>query len=386
MSILFSRRDNGSPFPEPIVPPFPNAFSGTTGDSAMQLDAVWGCVRLLADTVAMLPLQALDLKNDIQIPLPFTKWPALLSMPAPGLTMSEWLRQMMISLLLRGNAFAVWSGDVRQGGQLTPLNPDIVRVSMEGGQKVIRVKGVPMPNIFHMTGYVMPGDVMGMSPIAYHSTLLQTQSSIDSFARGYFQDAPHPASILSTDKPVNSQQAKEIKDRVIASVPSREPLVLGLGLTMQSLSISPEESQFLQTLQVGTTRIARIFGVPPEMIGGGIPGTSMTYANVTQRALDFLTYSVQGWLTRFEQAISNVLPNRQHTRFDTNELIRMTPNDQAIADRWRVGQGIKTINEARADMGLEPVEWGDQPYLPGMSMAAAGQAVIAEAAGKNEEI
>jgi len=385
MSLLFSKRD-GSPFPEPIIPPFPLAYGGTSADNAMRLDAVWACVRLLSDTVAMLPLQALDIRSDTEVPLPSKRWPSLLVEPAPGLTMSDWLRQMMISLLLRGNAYAEWTGDVRQGGQLIPLAPDRVRLTVENGQKVYRVNGIVKPNIFHMTGYVMPGDISGMSPIGYHATMIQTQMDIDAFARGYFQDAPHPAAVLTTDKPINQTQAKEIKDRVMSSVPSREPLVLGLGLNMTTLSVSPEESQFLATQQYGVSRIARIFGVPPEMIGGGAQGSSITYANVTQRALDFLTYSVQHWLMRFEQSISNVLPNRQHTRFDTDELIRLAPTDAATVDRWRVGQGIKTINEARAQLGYAPVSWGDEPYLPGMSPAAAGQAVAAEAAGTNEEI
>lgn len=381
MSLLFKR--DSSPFPEPIVPPFPGAFGGTTADSAMRLDTVWACVRLLADTVSMLPLQALDTRNGIDVPSRTV--PRLLIQPSTGLTMSDWLRQMMISLLLRGNAFADYTTGT-QGGQLRPLNPDTVQVRVEDGQKVYRVNGVAKPNIFHMTGYVMPGDVTGMSPIGHAATMLQTQASIDQFARGYFQDAPHPASILTTDKPVNQQQAKEIKDRVMSAVPSREPLVLGLGLSMNTLSVSPEESQFLQTQQFGVTRICRIFGVPPEMVGGGIPGASMTYANVTQRALDFLTYSVQGWLTRFEQSISNVLPKQQHTRFDTKELIRMTPVDSATVDKTRIGQGSLTINEVRADLGREPVPWGDTPYLPGMSPVAAGKAVDQAAAGVNEEI
>ena len=383
MSVLF-KRDGGSPFPEPIVPPYPSAFGGSGVDSAMRLDTVWACVRLLSDTVSMLPLQALDVKKESEYPLPWKQWPKLLKDPAPGMTMSEWLRQMMISLLLRGNAYARWTGNPREGGQLIPLDPGDVSVRIEDGQVVYRVQGIVTPNVFHMRGYTMPGEVVGLSPISYASTMLQTQMSIDQFARGYFRDAPHPASVVTTDQPINQVQAQAIKDRIMAAGTSREPLVLGSGIGMKALSVTPEESQFLETQRVGVQKICRIFGVPPEMVGGS-SGNSITYANITQRALDFLIYSVQPWLTRFEQSISQILPDRQHTRFDTKELVRMSPTDMAQVDRWRVAQGIRTINEARSDLGLEPVLWGDEPYLPGMSPAAAGNAVNAEAAGINEE-
>lgn len=308
--------------------------------------------------------------------MPAKNQPSLLTSPTVRLSMQEWLAQMMCSLLLRGNAYAEWTPG--GGGQLVPLNPDKVKVTVEDGKVIYRVGGEIRSNIFHMTGKVMPGDVVGLSPISYASQMLQTAMSIDAFARGYFQDAPHPASVLQSDQPINQDQARQIKDRVMAAGQSREPMVLGLGLKMETLSVTPEESQFLATQQFNVERICRIFGVPPQMVGGGSSGQNITYANITQRRLDFLTFSVQGWLTRFENALSPLLPGRQHVRFDTSALIRMTPMDQAIVADKYVKTGVVTINKVRADMGLETVPWGDEPYLPGMSSAAAGATVSSE--------
>ena len=375
MGVLFSRRDQ-SPFPEPIVPPYPLAYGGTSVDNAMQLDAVWACVSLLSETVGMMPVLAYDVKAGKDAPMPAKNQPSLLTSPTVRLSMQEWLAQMMCSLLLRGNAYAEWTPG--GGGQLVPLNPDKVRVTVEDGKVIYRVGGEIRSNIFHMTGKVMPGDVVGLSPISYASQMLQTAMSIDAFARGYFQDAPHPAAVLQSDQPINQDQARQIKDRVMAAGQSREPMVLGLGLKMETLSVTPEESQFLATQQFNVERICRIFGVPPQMVGGGSSGQNITYANITQRRLDFLTFSVQGWLTRFENALSPLLPGRQHVRFDTSALIRMTPMDQAIVADKYVKTGVVTINKVRADMGLEPVPWGEEPYLPGMSSAAAGATVSSE--------
>lgn len=373
MSVLFRR--SGSPFPEPVVSPFAPLGYGPSGQAdAMRLDVVWACVRLLADTVAMLPLQPLTVKGDATVPNRSWATLAFLRSPAPGLNMSDWLRQMMISLLLRGNAFGLSSNVASNRLQIVPLNPDRVQVKLEtDGTVSYKVQGEPVPSdrIFHMTGYVMPGDVAGMSPIAYAARTLQTQNLIDEFARSYFTDAPHPPQVYTSDKPINQQQAKEIKDRIQATAGSREPLILGLGLNMEALSVTPEESQFLATLESYTARICRMFGVPPEMIGGATPGGTIKYANVTQRSLEFLMYTVQHWLGRFEQSIYPLLPGMQHVKFDTSDLLRMTPDAVAKIDQMLLTTGAKVINEARADRGLAPVTWGDEPYLPGMGPTAA---------------
>jgi len=148
-----------------------------------------------------------------------------------------------------------------------------------------------------------------------------------------------------------------------------------LGLNMSTLSVSPEESQFLATQQFGVTRICRIFRVPPELVGGGTPGSNITYANVTQRSLDFLTYTVQHWLSRFEHALSPLLPGMQHVKFDTGELVRMTPDTKAVIDNQRLMSATKTINEVRSEQGLSPVPWGEEPYLPAMGPAASAAAL-----------
>ena len=180
MGVLFSRRDQ-SPFPEPIVPPYPLAYGGTSVDNAMQLDAVWACVSLLSETVGMMPVLAYDVKAGKDAPMPAKNQPSLLTSPTVRLSMQEWLAQMMCSLLLRGNAYAEWTAG--GGGQLVPLNPDKVRVTVEDGKVIYRVGGEIRSNIFHMTGKVMPGDVVGLSPISYASQMLQTAMSIDAFAR-----------------------------------------------------------------------------------------------------------------------------------------------------------------------------------------------------------
>ena len=381
MSLLFHRRSGSSPFPEPVVPPFPGVspYGVVTASNAMQLDTVWSCVRLLSDTVSMLPVIGQSSVGGVVQPLPagrpLSRW---VQSPAANLSMSAWLRQMMVSLLLKGNAFGIVSYASGYPSSVVPINPDEMSCTVSDGNMQWLRKGIPVPDeqLFHMTFMRMPGTSLGLSPITYAASLFSEESLIQAFARGFFKDAPQPTGILSTEQPVNQEQAKEIKDRYKSNVQGREPIVLGNGVAFKPLSISPEESQFLATRKLNVSRICRIFGVPPEMVGGAADGSNVTYSNVTQRAMDFLTYSIQPWLKRFEDAVTQLFPGTQSIQFDTSELVRMSPTDHATVDKERIANGSRTINEARAGWGEPPVDWGDVPYLPGFGPTAAGNAVL----------
>ena len=383
MSLLFGRSQKRGWAPEPVPGPFPgmDVFSPPSSDAAMRIDTVWACVRLLSESVAMMPLIPMQWRNGVEQQI---KLPPLLNLPAPNMSLSAWIRTMMISLLLRGNAYG-WADDLDHATTIVPINPDEMSWSVRDGQTVWRRNGVELSqadvqdHLFHMTWIRFAGNPVGLDPIRNAMNLLNTQQNIDAFADGYFRDAPHPSAILTSDQDVDETQARILKDRVKANVSGRDTLVLGHGAHYQTLSVSPEESQFLQTQNATAERICRIFGVPPEMVGAGSSGSNITYANISQRSTDFVTFNLQPWMNRFVDAISQVLPGPGqswvHVKFDTSPLIRMDPQDMAVAHRWQLTTGSKTINEARAEMGYGSVPWGDEPYLPGLSPAAAGNAV-----------
>lgn len=380
MSVFFRERRAGGPFPEPIVPPFPGMSIGggmsVTPDTALQVSAVWACVRLLADAVSMMPLHAFTMRDGVRVPIDD---PPLIVSPGADASMGDFLYMTMVSLLLKGNAYGkiVTRDGLGYPTQIEMQAPDRVSVSMaQDGTVQYRIAGQIVPNrdIWHVRAYRTPGAVTGLSPIAYAASTIGTQVAAETFAGGYFQDAPHPSAILVAKGQVTKDQARAIKESYMASVHGREVAVLGAGVEYQGLSITPEESQFLETKRVGVAEIARFFGVAPEMIGG-TSGASMTYANVTQRAMDFLTYSVQPWLGRLEASLYPLLPGRKHVRFDTSVLVRMAGTDRWLMNKNKLMTGAATINEVRADDDMPPVAWGYEPYMPGMGPAAAGKAV-----------
>jgi HK97 family phage portal protein len=311
---------------------------------------------------------------------PLGSTPSLLRSPAGDMTLPAWLYQIVVSLLLRGNAY----GKVvaRDAGGVYPtaiaiLNPDEVRVTMgASGALVFTHKGAEIPSrdVFHIAGMTLPGSPLGLSPITYASPILRTAAAAAQFGRGFFEDGAHPSALLTTANPINQTQAREIKDRFLASVKGREPAVFGAGLTYTAVTVSPEESQFLETQRFSLEQIARMFKVPAEMIGGS-RGPGMTYSNVTSRSLDFLTYCVQPWLSRVESAITPLIPGAQHVLFDTSPLLRMTDADRWNVTAVRLKNGALTINEVRSDDGLPAVPWGDEPFIPSIAPAAAAAEV-----------
>jgi HK97 family phage portal protein len=174
------------------------------------------------------------------------------------------------------------------------------------------------------------------------------------FANDFFEGGGIPKAVLTTDQKVDQTQAKTVKDRLMAAFRGREPLVLGAGLRYEMISVKPEESQFLKTQEANVAQIARFFGVPPEMVGGS-GGHSMTYANVEQRSLDFLTYSLAPWLKRVEDALSPLLPNPQYVKFRVEDLLRTDAHTRAQVDMFQIAAKVKTPTEVRDGYGLPPM-------------------------------
>jgi HK97 family phage portal protein len=366
--------------PEPTVPPFPNyggGFGAPTVDRALQVSAVWACVRLLADSVSMMPLSAYTMRGSIRVPTPA---PQLLLKPSADATMSEWVYMLMASLLLRGNGYGriVRRDSLGYPIQIELLHPDCVSVTTDSqtGSLVYRVNGEPLKpeDVFHVRAFRMPGSRLGLSPIAYAARSINTDSAAADFGLGFFRDGAHPSAILSSDANFTQEQTKTIKERFVAAINGREPAVLSGGLKYEQVQVSPDESQFLDTQKYGVAQIARIFGVPPELIAGEA-GNSMTYANVEQRGIDFLTYSVQPWLTRLESTLATLLPGQRHVRFDTSVLTRTDFSTLMTATSVGIASKQMTVDEARAKRDEPPLtdeQKTDLALVP-MDVSASGK-------------
>jgi HK97 family phage portal protein len=348
--------------PEPVIPPFPGAtVYGTvpadTPSAALQVPAVWACVRLKADAVSSLTLHRYR-KGPDGIPVEVPLGP-LLERPSPTRSLPEWLFDVIVSGELRGNVFGrIIDRDVEgRPSQIELADPDSVKLRQRtDGSIEYRFGNLVVPNedVWHVRGFSYPGSVIGLSTLTYAAASIGLAAYAERFASGFFADGAHPSSVLSTDHAIDQAGAQTIKDRFTASVKGRQPVVLGMGLTYTPIQVTPEESQFLATQQFSVTQIARFFGVPASLIGGD-EGNSMTYANVEQRTLDFYLYAVQPWLRRIEQALSDLLPPGEFVVFDTSSLLRTDAETRAKVQAIQVASRTRTLDELRRSDGLAPL-------------------------------
>jgi HK97 family phage portal protein len=261
-------------------------------DTALTLVPVFAATRLLADGVASLPLQTFRQTGDARTRIEDAP---LLRDPSQQGTGYDWLHRAMTSLTLRGNAFGyITQFDAEMHArQLEWLHPDEVTVDDNRASSrprwLWRGRPIDPDRMLHVAGYTLPGQVLGLSPIAAYALTIETGLLSQQFGRDWFRNGSVPSSVLQTEHQVNEDQATVMKERFRRATSSREPVVLGAGVEYKPISVPPNESQFLATMKATVNQIAAIYGIPPEMIGGE-SGSSMCVDTETEML------TTQGWL------------------------------------------------------------------------------------------
>jgi len=331
-----------------------------TVETALRLSTVWGCVRLLADSVSTLPLAVY--RGDDRDPIPT---PPLLQRPSADFPeLADWLWAVMASLLLRGNAWGVITdrrGPGLTASQVDLVDPGKVSVTTNGeGRRVIRVNGeeIPRAELFHCKAYPWPGNLEGLSPIAYAREAIGLGLGAEKYGGKFFGDAAVPSGVLTSDQRIGDDQAERLKARwEDRHQGKRRIAVLGDGAKFQAISIAPEESQFIETQRFSVATICRFYGVPPEMMGGETAGHE-AYTSPEMRSTDVLTWTLRPWLYRIERAVSGLLPSTQRAKFNAGAMVRATLLDRYTAHKLGIEAGWLLRSEVR--------ELEDRPPIPGI--------------------
>lgn len=344
-----------------------------TVDSAMRHSAVWRCVNILADIAA--DVDYVTLRDRADGSAERQPAPAILTNPDPSdpsINAKAWRRQVMVSWLLRGNAYGtVLASD--PAGRPTAVqiqHPDLVTVTRVGalGPLEFRLNGQEIerwPNgpLWHVPAFTVPGSSIGISPIEYARQAIGLGLAIERFGAQWFGDGAHPSGVLSSDQVLTDQQAKQAKQRFVNAIRgTREPAVLGAGLDFKGIQIAPEESQFLESMQANIATVARFYGVPPEMIGG-TSASSMTYASLEQRSLDFLTFAAQTWITKFEDIYTASTTRPLRVAADLDTIVRLDATTRVKLQEQRIRMGTRSPNETRREDHLPPIADGGDEYL-----------------------
>lgn len=333
-----------------------------TADSALGLDAVWACVNMHAGMASTMPLHAFRGPQSS----PVTPTPTLLDRPSLVLPFEDWLFQYYVSLLVFGNVYGVVLTRDRLGYPTTVdwQNPNDVEVEQQPNHRVrYRVGGneFPAEDMWHDRWFVMPGSVQGRAPLTLHRETIGLGLAAQKFGAQWFGDGAHPSAVLSTDQPVTQDQAATIKDRFVTAIRgTREPAVLGAGMKYQQIQTAPEESQFLETQQHAAVAVARVFGIQPEMIAAAVSGSSVTYANVEQQAIQYLTFGLDRWLVKGERAVGRHLPRGMFAKFNRGALLRTDLLSRYQAHQIALASQFMNIDEVRELEDRPPLDNGEQ--------------------------
>lgn len=356
-------------------------LSGTvSAERALTLIPVYAAVRLLSSAVSTLPVKAYRRIGETRSPM--ANLPALFANLVEDGQLVPWLHRTVVSLSLRGNAIGIVTSRDGYGfpTAITWVNPTEIGpkddYAVTDPQWLWRGVPVPTEDVVHIPWFTVPGRILGLSPVTAYAATVQTGLSAQDYARTWFANGGFPpGTFKNSQQTLDPGQADIIKARLRQAMRNGEPLVYGSDWDYSPISVPPAEAQFLETQKLTTSQIASIYGIPPEMIGGET-GSSMTYANVEQQALNFATFTLRPWLVVLETAFSALLPDRQYVRLNADALIRAD-----VATRWATYQtavtmGARSINEVRALEDLAPVPGGDKfrnPAAPPPVGAAPGQ-------------
>jgi HK97 family phage portal protein len=336
-----------------------------TPDRALRLSTVWGCVRLLADSVSTLPLQVF--RDDERDPLPT---PRLLQRPsADHPELSDWLWAVMACLLLRGNAWGMISdrdGAAMRPSQVDLLDPDRVGVEQQrDAPPVIRIDGqeVDRGELWHCKAYPVAGSILGMSPVAYAREAIGLGIAAEQFGARFFGDSATPQGVLTSDQRIDQELAEALSARWEKRHGGRRKVaVLGSGAKFQQVSIAPEEAQFIETQKLNAAAICRLYGIPAGMMAGVELAGHEDYSSPEQRATDFLTFGLRPWLHRLERAVSTLLPRTQAAKFNAGGMVRATLLDRYQAHKLGIDGGWLLRSEVRELEDRPPVAGiDDQP-------------------------
>lgn len=354
--------------------------------SAMQMTAVYSCVRILSEAVAGLPLHLYQYTDKssrekaVDNPLYFL----LHDEPNTEMTSFVFRETLMTHLLLWGNAY---SQIIRNGkGEvmgLYPLMPDRMTVNRdEKGRlyyeymvssddaKTLKDGTVRLSpyDVLHIPGLGFDG-LVGYSPIAMAKNAIGLAIAAEEYGSKFYANGATPSGIL--EYPGTVKEPDKVRESWNAgfggSSNAHKIAVLEEGMKYTPISISPNEAQFLETRKFQINEIARIFRVPPHMVGDL---EKSSFSNIEQQSLEFVKYTLEPWLVRWEQAMQRSLipqddKSKYFIKFNVDGLLRGDYQSRMQGYATARQNGWMSANDIRELENLDriPAEEGGDLYL-----------------------
>lgn len=359
--------------------------------TALRVTAYLAAVKIISETVASLPLfvyKRLETGGKARAP-DHPAYEVLHNQANSEMTAYQFRETLQGHILNWGNGYA--EIERTGGGQilgLWPLLPDRTwpernpdtgklryRTTLPDGQQVI----LPFENVLHIPGFGFDG-LVGYNPVRLAREAIGLSLATEEFGANFFGQGANPSGIIeypgSLSDPAYQRYKQEIREKHEGLSKSHRIMVLEEGLKFHQVTIPPEEAQFLETRKFQVSEIARIFRIPPHMLGDL---ERATFSNVEQQSIDFVVHTIRSWLVRWEQAIRSkfftVSERRQgvFAEFLVDGLLRGDTQSRYAAYAIGRQNGWLSANDIRERENMNPIEGGDI-YLVNGNMLPADQA------------
>lgn len=382
-SFLFGRTTSGRPVNE---------------RTAMQTTAVYACVRILAEAIASLPLHVYEYQDDggKKLVHDHPLYYLLHDEPNPEMTSFVFRETLMSHLLIWGNAYAqiIRDGAGRVLG-LYPLLPDKMEVQRDDRGNIYYVYSrnsdenpmfkeygnikLKAEDVLHIPGLGFDG-LIGYSPIAMAKNAVGMTLACEEYGASFFANGANPGGVLEHPGVLKDpSKVRESWNSVYRGVNNAHKIaVLEEGMKYQQIGIPPEEAQFLETRKFQINEIARLYRIPPHMVGDL---DKSSFSNIEQQSLEFVKYTLDPWVIRWEQSLqrSLLLPGEKGKYFIKLNVDGLLRGDyQSRMNGYAVGRqnGWFSANDIREMENMNPIpdEEGGNLYLVNGAMTKLADA------------
>lgn len=358
-----------------------------TQDNAIQLTTVWACISLISDAVASAQPEVYTQGKDGTLTRRTN--PAWVDMPNTDMLPYEFRFASTVSALVDGNTFYyIIRTPTGQVQELILLDPASVSVEFDTtGRRVYHVNGefVDRNHMLHVPGFVIPGEARAVSPIQAARQAIGLGMAAEQYGSEFFSNGASLSGVIEAPGALETNQAKvmaqSFMDNHKGLGKAHLPGVLTGGATWKTVNVPPEQAQFLETRRYQTAEIARLYRVPPHLIGDVERSTSWG-TGIEEQNRNFIQYTLSPWTVRFETAWSSLLPRPQVVRYDLSNLLRGTKKERYETYAVGIDGGFILPDEAREAEGLGPLPNG----LGSTPRLAPNDSPFTEAPGTTDEM
>jgi len=358
------------------APPPPAGWGGgvVTTASALQIAAVYGCVGLLSSSVATAPLR---LVND-DIPSKARQLPLspLMTKPYAEISRLEWIVQFVASLALRGNFYGQIIERDRDlyATQVKPIPADEVKVRRDySGKLEYRFFGklVPLDDVVHVKMISMPGMLKGVNPIEALRLTFGLSLETTRYGESFFRNSAFPSGAIETDASLDQTETEALARSWMAKHQgvgkANLPAVLTGGAKFKPITITPEDSQFLEARGYSAVEISgTIMRVPPHMVGL-VDKTTSWGRGVEQQELGYTRNTLQDYTGRFEEMMTALHPPKQYAVVDLSHRLRGDTLERSQSGSLQMLAGLAVADEIRSELFDRPAlpnGEGKKPFVP----------------------